>query len=263
MEAMRHHPRWSAGPVLAVGILLWGSGPSAWAAPGAETQATGTPLVGSLAVTETTAQIMARQKAAALQPQEAARVFFLGRADTSGKTIDPAGEGLVQGPATGPGRPKVVGARGPLAPQAIGVSADGPSSLVNLCGTPPDTMGAVGPTQFIVAVNCNIVTYNKTTGAADGVLNTTPNTFFNVSARSSVSDPHIRYDRISRRWFIVIIDVAFPNNRVLLAVSDTATITRATVWTLLLLPVGERARTPLPGRLPDARASTPTPSTSA
>jgi len=92
----------------------------------------------------------------------------------------------------------VVGGRGPLAPQAIGVNADGPSSLVNLCGTPPDTMGAVGPTQFIVTVNCNIVSYSKATGAADGVLATTPNVFFNSVRSSSTTDPHVRYDRTSR-----------------------------------------------------------------
>ena len=80
--------------------------------------------------------------------------------------------------------------------------------------------------HFILTLNCKIVTYNKTTGVADGVLDTTPNAFFN-SVRNGivVSDPHIRYDRTSGRWFIVIINVAFPNNRILLAVSDTAIIT--------------------------------------
>ena len=222
--------RWGAG-LLALGLVGWGTGPSAEAAPAPEIQRPGTPLVGSFAVAETTAQIMARQAAAASQPQAEPTIFFLGRADTSGKKVDAAGEGLIQGPATGSPLPKVVGGRGPLAPQAIGVNADGPSSLVNLCGTPPDTMGAVGPTQFIVTVNCNIVSYSKATGAADGVLATTPNVFFNSVRSSSTTDPHVRYDRTSRRWFVVMIDVTFPNNRVLLAVSNTATITNSTVWT--------------------------------
>ena len=219
---------WRAAGVLALGLLTWGT--AAWAATGPETPQAGTPLVGSFAVTETTAQIMARQAAAASQPQAAPTLFFLGRADTSGKTVDSVGEGLIQGPATGSQLPKVVGGRGPLAPQAIGVTAEGPGSTTNFCGTPPDTMGAVGPTQFIIAVNCNIVSYNKATGAADGVLATTPNVFFTSVRSSSTTDPHIRYDRISRRWFVVMIDVTFPNNRVLLGVSNTATITNSTVW---------------------------------
>ena len=221
--------QWGAWRLLMLGFLAWSSALPAWTGP--DGQDAGTPLVGSLAVTETTAQIMARQAAAAQELRAEPAIFFLGRADASGKKIDPAGEGLIQGPATGSSLPKVVGRRGPLAPQAIGVNADGPNSTVNLCGTPPDTMGTVGPTQFVVTVNCNIVSYNKTTGAADGVLSTTPNVFFNSVRSSSVSDPHVRYDRLSRRWFIVIIDVTFPNNRVLVAVSNTATITPSTTWT--------------------------------
>jgi hypothetical protein len=217
--------------LLALSLLAWGIGASAWAAPAPDGQSGGVPLVGSLAVAETTGQIMARQAIAARQPRPQPRIFFLGRADTRGKKVDPAGEGLVQGPAPGSRLPNQVGGPEPLALQVIGVNADGPASGSSPCGTPPDTMGAVGPTQFIVAVNCNIVSYSKATGAADGVLNTTPDVFF-ASVRSNiVSDPHIRYDRTSRRWFIVIIDVTFPNNRVLLAVSNTATVTNTTVWT--------------------------------
>jgi hypothetical protein len=215
---------------VALGLLAWGSGLSAWAASEPDLQRSGVPLVGSRAVVETTGEIMARQRAVA-QPQAEPRIFFLGRADASGKKVDPAGEGLIQGPAAGSRLPQVAGGGGPLAPQVIGVNADGPVSTNSPCGTPPDTMGAVGPTQFIVAENCNIVTYSKATGAADGVLNTTPDTFFASVRSSSVSDPHIRYDRLTGRWFIVIIDVTFPNNRVLIAVSNTATITNATVWT--------------------------------
>ena len=108
-----------------------------------------------------------------------------------------------------------------------------PAALHPGCNlTPPDTMGAVGPTQFIAAQNCRFVSYDKATGLPDGVLNTTPDAFF-ASVRSSfTSDPHIRYDRTSQRWYIVMIDIAFPNNRILLAVSDSATIAPATIWTL-------------------------------
>src|SRR5207249_9704827 len=99
---------------------------------------------------------------------------------------------------------------------------------------PPDCDGAVGPTQYIVAVNGRIVSFNKTTGAQDGVLNLSTDNFFNsVRAASGTSDPQVRYDRLSGRWFIGIINVSTPN-RYLLGVSDAAsngTIGGGTVWT--------------------------------
>ncbi|MGE5344514.1 MAG: hypothetical protein ACM3JH_01045 [Acidithiobacillales bacterium] len=197
--------------------------------------ASGDPVVGQAvaagpAVTETTSEIMARQMRMSGTPQKTLE-FFLGRADTSHKKVDPAAASRRQGPATGPQSPEMSSGGGPLLPQTIGVNADGPASGSSPCGTPPDTMGAIGPTQFVVFENCNIVTYSKATGAADGVLNTTPNNFFNSVRSSSTSDPHVRYDRLSQRWFLLIIDVTFPNNRVLLAVSNSATITPSTVWT--------------------------------
>ena len=102
---------------------------------------------------------------------------------------------------------------------------------------PPDDMGAVGLTQFIVAVNGRIVTFNKSTGIADGVLNTTTNTFFtSVRNASGTSDPRIRYDRLTQRWFVVIINVSTPN-RILISVSNTATITGSTVWTFYYIDI--------------------------
>ena len=52
---------------------------------------------------------------------------------------------------------------------------DGPS-LDDAPAYPPDTQGDVGPTQFITMVNRRIISFNKTTGVADGVLNATTNT---------------------------------------------------------------------------------------
>jgi hypothetical protein len=104
---------------------------------------------------------------------------------------------------------------------------------------PPDTMGAAGPSQFIVAINGRLRSYAKATGTSDGVLEVTMNTFFSPVmtppvASNFVSDPHIRYDRLSQRWMIVIIDVpggaSAIENRVLLAVSDGPVMTASTVW---------------------------------
>ncbi|MCX6158194.1 MAG: T9SS type A sorting domain-containing protein [Ignavibacteriae bacterium] len=102
---------------------------------------------------------------------------------------------------------------------------------------PADDMGAVGPTQFIVAVNGRIVSFDKSTGTADGVINTTTNVFFNsVRNGSGTSDPRIRYDRQTQKWYLVIINVSTPN-RILIAVSNTSTITASTVWTFFYIPI--------------------------
>ncbi|MBI5837890.1 MAG: hypothetical protein HZB25_11635, partial [Candidatus Eisenbacteria bacterium] len=131
---------------------------------------------------------------------------------------------------------------GPFTPQTIGTSF----TAATLSGTnptlsfPPDCMGAVGPTQMVVFVNGRLVTFNKTTGVADGVLNLNPDVFF-VSVRngSSTSDPRIRYDRLTGRWFLVIINVSTPN-RILIAVSDAASagvISGSTVFTYFFINI--------------------------
>ncbi|HET7844274.1 MAG TPA: hypothetical protein VFL14_09005, partial [Xanthomonadales bacterium] len=124
------------------------------------------------------------------------------------------------------------------APQTVSTQLLG-ATLNDTGAFPPDTMGTVGPTQFIVAVNGRIRSFNKTTGAADTVLNADTDVFFasvlSPQAGTFTSDPRIRYDRLSGRWFVIIIDVPAGTgaiaNKVLLAVSNTPTITAATVWT--------------------------------
>lgn len=123
-------------------------------------------------------------------------------------------------------------------PQTVGTTFNS-ANLAATGAFPPDDMGSIGPTQFITAVNGRIRSFNKTTGLADGVLNADPDVFFATVMSSNVgtftSDPRIRYDRLSAKWIIIIIDVPAGTgaiaNRCLLAVSNTSTITGATVWT--------------------------------
>ncbi len=126
----------------------------------------------------------------------------------------------------------------PLVPQTLDVSFTG-ATLADTFFFPPDAMGAAGPAQFIVAVNGRIRSFDKTTGVADGVLDTDTDTFFSSvmtsAAGTFTADPRIRYDRLSRRWIVTMLDIpggsgSLPN-RVLLAVSDSGTITNSTVWT--------------------------------
>ena len=126
-----------------------------------------------------------------------------------------------------------------LSPQTLSTNFTG-VTLSDASAFPPDGMGAIGPTQFIVDVNGRIRSFNKSTGVADGILNANTDNFFSTvmtppTNANFTSDPRIRYDRLSGRWIAIMIDVpggggSIPN-RVMLAVSDGGTITPSTVWT--------------------------------
>jgi hypothetical protein len=90
---------------------------------------------------------------------------------------------------------------------------------------PPDSNGDVSPTQILVAANGRIKVFSKT-GVLGG-LNVTTDAFFSTVRSAGTSDPHVRYDRLSGRWFVTMIDVASVN-KVLIAVSKTSTITDQT-----------------------------------
>lgn len=110
---------------------------------------------------------------------------------------------------------------GVLAPQTLGTSFTG-VTLADSGYIPPDSMGAVGPTQVLFCENGRIRVFSK--AGVIGALDVTTDTFFN-SVRSAVtSDPRVIYDRLSQRWFVAMIDVA-STNRVLIAVSSGPTIT--------------------------------------
>ncbi|MDQ6814555.1 MAG: T9SS type A sorting domain-containing protein [Bacteroidota bacterium] len=107
--------------------------------------------------------------------------------------------------------------------------------------TPPDNNGDVGATQLIVTANCRMKIFTKpsvngpaaatptgsSTQTSDAVINLDLNAFFaNASLGiSGISDPHVRYDRLSGRWFIVAIDINHnTNNYCCVAVSPTGTL---------------------------------------
>jgi hypothetical protein len=126
-----------------------------------------------------------------------------------------------------------------LNPQTLGTTFTG--SVYSDAGAyPPDVMGAAGPTQYIVAVNGRIRTFNKTSGTTDGALNTSMDNFFASVMTPPISsnftsDPRIRYDRLTGRWFVIIIDVpggaGTQPNRVLIGVSSGSTITSQSSFT--------------------------------
>jgi hypothetical protein len=205
----------------------------------------GERLAITASISQTTAGIMARPQA--VPPP---RVFPKQRASAIDHRVIPSGGGFcsrwpipdVPAISSGAGAP-------PFAPQIPGIQFDGVTGPTETGGFPPDTNGAVGPTQFFVATNGRLRTFNKTTGVADGVLNSSTNVFFNsVTTPPTAGEvvftatPNVRYDRLSGRWFVAMVDRVINGttgantraNRVLLAMTDAASagvISAATVWT--------------------------------
>src|SRR5947199_2453063 len=230
-------------PLLWIGLFAQGCnlilGSPATAPAVIEPEVVGTPWTGEMGVRESTAQLMARERqlapvthAKVPTPRlRAARQTLLQDLDSA-----PPARQRPSGPLAGNPAPPA----SPISPdsQTVGFSFTA-ATLADASGFPPDSMGAVGPTQFLVVINGRVRTFNKSTGAADGVLNTTTDNFFSSVmtppiSNNLTSDPRVRYDRLSGRWFVTIIDVpglagSLPN-RVLVAVSDSSTITASTVW---------------------------------
>jgi hypothetical protein len=183
----------------------------------------------SRAYQETVAEIMARQEIADFiaGPRWIKPRLLAPRENVASNPSSPAS-------ATFPAGAVAVAAPAPSAPQTIGVNFLG-AQLSDTNGFfPPDTMGAAGPTQFLVGVNGRIRTFAKSSGGADGALDADMDVFFSsVRNGQPTSDPRVRYDRLSGRWIVTIINfnVSFSNNRLLIAVSDSGTITGSTVWT--------------------------------
>ena len=72
------------------------------------------------------------------------------------------------------------------------------------------------------------------TGSSDGGLNADMDVFFDsVRNNQPTSAPRVRFDRLSGRWFVTVINFSdtLSNNRVLIAVSSGATISIGTIWT--------------------------------
>ncbi len=117
---------------------------------------------------------------------------------------------------------------GPLAPQPVGTSFQAATSVTS-GSIPPDTQGDVSPTQIMLGINGRIRIFNK--AGALGVLDVSADSFFgSVRGTDFTSDPRVRFDRLSQRWFITIVTVAFPN-RILIAVSNDATVGGTSTFT--------------------------------
>jgi hypothetical protein len=214
---------------------------------GRGTQEVGVPTEGERGIERTTAEVMEAQANA---PASYSGPRLMPEHELPGRQYlpqDPNARAVARTP-TSTARVAVADTAATSAPQTTSTNFTG-ATLADTGAFPPDSMGAVGPTQFVVFVNGRLRTFTKATGAADGVINADPDVFF-ASVMTPVSggslnvnftsDPMVRYDRATSRWFLTIIDVPSLNavgdlpNRYLIAVSDAASngvISGSTVWT--------------------------------
>ncbi|MEZ5293881.1 MAG: fibronectin type III domain-containing protein [Vicinamibacterales bacterium] len=118
----------------------------------------------------------------------------------------------------------IVQGSGDLRPDLVFVAATGKGV--------PDTMGAVGPTQYLVVLNSIVRSFDKATGQPDGVLNVTLQGFFGSAGIAACCDPKVRFDRLSGRWFVGSM---FRGN-MLLAVSDGGVLTPGSGWRFFAIP---------------------------
>lgn len=134
--------------------------------------------------------------------------------------------------APAPADPLGGGRGGPYLPQTIDFQFTGPD-LGSAGFVPPDVVGDVSPTQIIVAVNGRIRSYDRNGNL--GALNVTTDAFFqSVRNNSGISDPRVRWDRLSSRWIILAINVSSPN-RLVIGVSNGPTVSAVSSFTFYFL----------------------------
>jgi hypothetical protein len=169
------------------------------------------------------------EEESAAEPEHAAEA----EADTNiREKPEPPGEGAM------PPKKAAQGAR----LERVGSAAIGPKQAVtpstsfigvqsNQSGfIPPDSMGAVGPSQVVVFVNGRIRVFDKQ-GTPAG-LNVSDSAFWApVRNGSEPTDPGVEFDRLSQRWIVSGINTEDSNNRIMLAVSDGPTITSTSDFT--------------------------------
>ncbi len=117
----------------------------------------------------------------------------------------------------------------PAAPQRVGRAFD---TIGFQSSVPPDTFGSIGPTQVLTVTNDR---YNWRDKNGTNQLTINAGTFFG-SVGGGGGDPRATYDRLTGRWFIAAFTFNAPN-RLLLAVSNTSTITAQSNFTFYFVQV--------------------------
>jgi len=198
----------------------------------------GVPWTGAKGISRTTAELMQQQSTAAvLHPPNWVRPSLEFEMEREGLQKNSSSPDVSQWPPLSKSSPPdhTLSTTGP---QTV-VMTFKAATFTDCYAFPPDDMGAVGPTQYIIDLNGRIRSFSKSTGTADLVLNVDTDVFFasvlSPNHGTFTTDPRIRYDRFTGRWFLTMIDVPAGTgtipDRVMIAVSNSGTITNSTVWT--------------------------------
>lgn len=127
-------------------------------------------------------------------------------------------------------------------PQTVGVNftAGNLATFPSYLEIFPSTMGAVGPSQYVMGINHGLISFDKS-GNRDGFLDTENASFLDLDGDYSLFVhaiyPHLRYDQFTDRYFYTIANLdaggsGFPNG-LSIAVSDSGTLSNATTWTVV------------------------------
>jgi hypothetical protein len=199
------------------------------------------PWVGERGITETVAEIMARDQAA--PPIDPASVV-VHRHRRIDRTLpqNPSSPAVAQWPSASPGMHAGAPSQPPAAQPnfTVGTSFLGVQSSESVY-VPPDTQGAVGPTQVLFIANGRIKVFDKQ-GNLGGLNTTTDNFFQTVRNNSPAVDPQAKYDRTSGRFILTSINETTPN-RVLIAVSSGSSITNQSSFTFFFFQQDQVAPT--------------------
>lgn len=212
--------------VMAVGIV--GGGKARGQEPLGET--VGVPWVGEAGITMSVAELMALDATYQIPdpPRTTGKPLRLSP-PRGNLPLNPESPMVAAWPLLPEGvEPMGLPVYGERAPQTLGTSFVG-ATIADSGFIPPDTMGDVGTSQIMVAINGRVRIFNKS--GAVGALNVSTNTFFSsVRNNSTISDPVVKFDRLTGRWFVIAINTSTPN-RIVLAVSTTGTITATSNFT--------------------------------
>ncbi len=191
----------------------------------------GKPWVGGRGIVESVAQIKQRTQATLKENRETGE-----EAEFEASTLhwpsrqNPAAPFVSQWPEASVVKGGSV-RREPFSPQTIGVDFRAEHSKTVF---PPDCSGGVGPSQILVCTNDTINTFTKN-GTYQPTMSgaSTSGFFYSVRDTGVVNDPHVVFDPLSQRWFIVAINFYSSENpnRILIAVSSGATITSRSDFT--------------------------------
>ncbi|MEQ1678112.1 MAG: T9SS type A sorting domain-containing protein [Chitinophagaceae bacterium] len=202
----------------------------------------GIPTTGVRGITVSVTELMRRAEIADKAPRPAV-IKFREEFHSNRHPVDnPAAQNVSQWPPdnTRNNLTQRVAATQTIHSNFLGIDLFSESSSI-----PPDSNGDVSSTQVCVISNGRIKFYNRNTvcdaaqttaatGAtplASPVFSSDLDAFFLSVAPNGTSDPHVRYDRLSNRWFIVAIDLAAASNPCVIAMSSGPTITGAASFT--------------------------------